>query len=53
MVDGADLMIWQRQVGSFPAAVAATAAVPEPAGFLLSLLGAAIALGSRGATLRR
>lgn len=38
-VDGADLLIWQREVTS-GAAVAAAAAVPEPGGLLLVLIGA-------------
>ena len=38
-VDGADFLIWQRQVGSGSPGVVATHAVPEPAGALMVLLG--------------
>lgn len=35
--DGADLLIWQRQLGALPASVPAFAAAPEPASLTLTL----------------
>jgi hypothetical protein len=37
-VDGRDFLIWQRQLGSPPPAVAANASAPEPATSLLFIL---------------
>jgi autotransporter-associated beta strand protein/T5SS/PEP-CTERM-associated repeat protein len=39
-VDGADFLVWQRQLGSDPAD-AATAVIPEPGSFLLGIVAAA------------
>jgi probable HAF family extracellular repeat protein len=39
-VDGADFLVWQRQVGS-PSVVSTSAAVPEPATWMLIVLAAA------------
>ncbi|HMO86550.1 MAG TPA: PEP-CTERM sorting domain-containing protein, partial [Lacipirellulaceae bacterium] len=44
--DGADFLIWQRQLGSHPV-VAAQSAVPEPGTLWLALLGTALAAGGR------
>jgi hypothetical protein len=38
-VDGGDFLAWQRQFGLDGASVQATAAVPEPATLLLTVLG--------------
>lgn len=40
-VDGADFLVWQRQLGSTPPAVAANAPVPEPATLVLLILASA------------
>ena len=45
--DGADFLVWQRQVGSAPAVVAG-AVVPEPAGWALLMLAAAMVLSVNG-----
>jgi hypothetical protein len=46
--DGADFLLWQQQLGSFPPAVAASANVPEPNALLLAALTcAAIRAASR------
>jgi hypothetical protein len=39
--NGADFLLWQRQLGSKPTAVAAAGAVPEPATGLMAVLVAA------------
>jgi hypothetical protein len=44
--DGADLLQWQRQVGSGPASLAAS--VPEPAAWLLALIGVFARIRRRG-----
>lgn len=47
VVDGNDFLVWQRE-RTVPAPVSpATAAVPEPAGLMLLLIGAAAAMGVR------
>jgi hypothetical protein len=46
-VDGGDFLVWQRQLGTTPAAAAAASAVPEPAGCALALAGLAAVAGFR------
>lgn len=41
-VDGADFLVWQRHVGAGAPAVAANAAIPEPATLSLCLIGSAL-----------
>jgi hypothetical protein len=44
-VDGADFLVWQRQLGGGPPATAASTAVPEPATMVLLILGSACLCG--------
>ena len=51
-VDGADFLTWQRQLGSGPPTVAASAAVPEPGTSMLVIV-AAVGIRAIGVRLHR
>jgi hypothetical protein len=46
-VDGADFLLWQRQVGLVAPAQAPAAQVPEPAALALSLMLSGIGIAAR------
>lgn len=46
--DGADFLAWQQNLGTGVPAIATTAAVPEPAAWLLAVVGLPLLLRARG-----
>jgi hypothetical protein len=46
-VDGADFLVWQRQLGQLPSGVGAAGAVPEPSAVVLGLMSLSLIAGLR------